>query len=152
MTTPPTPPLAAYPAAPMPLHRPGRRCSTPSAHAALPRARSSRRPRRRPVVPIRRVRPAGRPPDSRRVTATEPRPSTFRRTGAVPVYTTAGTLRARLFPDPPSLRLGLPPGRAEYPRPGATGPAPPRYAKPEFATMMASRTPSTGSTKASAWG
>ncbi|XP_071683379.1 uncharacterized protein [Lolium perenne] len=52
-----------------------------------------------------------------------------------PVYTTAGDPPRPSFPDPPPARFAEPSaGRAEYPAQGATGLAPPCYAKLEFAT------------------
>nr|XP_051206007.1 extensin-like [Lolium perenne] len=97
----------------------------PRAPASLPRG-----------VPIRRVR---FPPSPSRlpawVTATEPPPVYSAAPAPSPVYTTAGDPPRPSFPDPPPLaspRSAA--GRAEYPAQGATGLAPPRYAKLEFAT------------------
>nr|XP_051215068.1 uncharacterized protein LOC127332764 [Lolium perenne] len=104
--------------------RPGSR-SPATGPASLPRG-----------VPIQRVR---FPPSPSRlpawVTATEPPPVYSAAPAPSPVYTTAGDPPRPSFPDPPPARFAEPSaGRAAYPAQGATGLAPPRYAKLEFAT------------------
>ncbi|KAK1692297.1 hypothetical protein QYE76_008994 [Lolium multiflorum] len=87
-------------------------------------------------VPIQRVQ---FPPSPSRlpawVTAMEPSPIYSAAPAPSPVYTTAGDPPRPSFPDPPPARFAEPSaGRVEYPAQGATGLAPPRYAKLEFAT------------------
>nr|XP_051196599.1 uncharacterized protein LOC127309928 [Lolium perenne] len=140
MTTPSLPPpLATYPATPAALL--GRaRPLRPRPHRRRRRGRhGSRPPARAPPRPG-RAHPAGPvPPSPSRlpawVTATEPPPVYSAAPAPPPVYTTAGDPPRPSFPDPPHARFAEPSaGRAEYPAQGATGLAPPRYAKLEFAT------------------
>ncbi|KAK1596240.1 hypothetical protein QYE76_018006 [Lolium multiflorum] len=111
--SPPPPPWASWPPTPSP------------GPASLPQG-----------VPIQRVQ---FPPSPSRlpawVTATEPPPIHSAAPAPSPVYTTAGDPPRPSFPDPPPARFVEPSaGRAEYPAQGATGFAPPRYTKLEFAT------------------
>ncbi|KAK1606382.1 hypothetical protein QYE76_030055 [Lolium multiflorum] len=139
MTTPVlSPPLGAYPAAPTAL--PGQGAPTPPPASPPPPWASwppAPSPGPAPLrVPIQRVQ---FPPSPSRlpawVTATESPPIHPSAPAPAPVYTTAGDPPRPSFPDPPPARFAEPSaGRAEYPAQGATGLAPPRYAKLEFAT------------------
>ncbi|XP_047057803.1 uncharacterized protein LOC124664296 [Lolium rigidum] len=124
MTTPPLPPpLAAYPAAPAALPGQGVPAPPPASPPPPPWASWQPAPSAGPASLPQGV-PIQRPPP---VYSAAPAPS--------PVYTTAGVPPRPSFPDPPHARFAEPSaGRAEYPAQGATGLAPPRYAKLEFAT------------------
>ncbi|KAK1616269.1 hypothetical protein QYE76_021786 [Lolium multiflorum] len=135
------PPLAAYPAAPAALPGQGAPAPPPASPPPPPWASWQPAPSAGPSsppqgVPIQRVQ---FPPSPSRlptwVTAAEPPPVYSAAPAPPPVYTTAGDPPRPSFPDPPHARFAEPSaGRAEYPAQGATGLAPPRYAKLEFAT------------------
>ncbi|XP_047057505.1 protein transport protein SEC31-like [Lolium rigidum] len=136
-----SPPLAAYPAAPPALPGQGPPAPPPASPPPPPWASWPPTPSPGPAplpqgVAIQRVQ---FPPSPSRlpawVTATEPPPIHSAAPAPSPVYTTAGDPPRPSFPDPPPARFAEPSaGRAEYPAQGATGFAPPRYAKLEFAT------------------
>ncbi|KAK1632671.1 hypothetical protein QYE76_006986 [Lolium multiflorum] len=142
LATPSLPPaLAAYSAAPAALPGQGAPAPPPASPPPPPWASWQPAPSAGPAsppqgVPIHRVQ---FPPSPSRlpawVTASEPPPVYSAAPVPSPVYTTAGDPPRPSFPDLTHARFAEPSaGRAEYPAQGATGLAPPRYAKLEFAT------------------